>query len=221
MMPRGLRFILASCGLALSIMLVLSSVSAQDATPVSEAVDPAECTVEPRTIASIARLAVKPAPVANELTPRTGEGDAANGKPVDQATIDAVTAAYREFVACLNTGDILRVYAFYTDDYLRRSLARGAIDLERLDATPRPPPQSQRASLIGVHEVRRLEDDRLAARVETSNPTAEGRVAVEAILVPSGDRLLIDNEMIAAPIEARGRDAATPVPGNGNADLHE
>ena len=45
------------------------------------------------------------------------------GEDADEATIQAVTQTYRELVACLNAGQFLRVYALYTDDYLRRTLA--------------------------------------------------------------------------------------------------
>ena len=45
------------------------------------------------------------------------------GEDADEATVQAVTQTYRELVACLNAGEFLRVYALYTDDYLRRTLA--------------------------------------------------------------------------------------------------
>jgi hypothetical protein len=41
------------------------------------------------------------------------------GEPADPATMAAVTATIREFVACDNAGDPRRQFAFYTDNVLR------------------------------------------------------------------------------------------------------
>lgn len=209
-MVRLASLVLMTCALALSLVAI-PGVRAQDATPpTGEVIDPAECQIEPRTVESIAQLAGAPA-AEGQGTPAISEGDEPIGEEADQATIDAVTATYRELVACLNAADFLRAYALYSDDYLRRTLAGSGFDPAQFEATPAPSEEQQRTSLVEVSEVRQLEGDRVAARVGTSNPTIEGNVVVDAILVRDGDRFLIDDETVVdAPADATPGAAATP-----------
>jgi uncharacterized cupredoxin-like copper-binding protein len=193
--------VILSCALVLGVMVVPRAF-AQDATPATgEVIDPSQCEVEPRSVESIAQLIGTPT-AEGDATPAVSAGDAPTGEEADQATVDAVTATYRELVACLNAGDFLRVYALYTDAYLQRTLAGGGFDLAQLEATPVPSEEQQRTSLVAVSEVRQLDGDRVAARVGTTNPAVEGSIVVDAILVRSGDRWLIDDEtVVEAPAE--------------------
>jgi uncharacterized cupredoxin-like copper-binding protein len=191
-----------TCALVLGVMAVPRAF-AQDATPAAgEIVDPAQCQVEPRSAESLAQLAGTPAADQGAATPAVSEDGEPTGEEADQATVDAVTATYRELIACLNAGDFLRAYALYSDAYLQRTLAGGGFDLAQLEATPVPSEEQQRTSLVDVGEVRQLDGDRVAARVTTSNPSVDGNIVVDAILVRSGDRLLIDEEtVVEAPVE--------------------
>ena len=189
---------------------------AQDATPAGEVIDPAQCQVEPRAAEEIEQL-IAGTTAGTEATPGAAE-DAAQGEQADAATVEAVTATYRELVGCLNAGEYLRVYALYTDDYVRRYFAETGQTIEQLQATPAPD-QQQGTALVGVSDVRQLEGGRVGAWVETANPTVEGTIVINAILVQEGDRYLIDDETVvdaseqgtpqAADAAAGGEEAAT------------
>jgi uncharacterized cupredoxin-like copper-binding protein len=208
--------------LAMLSMLLFAhpAVIAQDATPAAgEVVDPAECQVEPRAIEEIEQL-VGTAGEEADATPDSAQAGAMEGEEADEATVQAVTETYRQLVACLNGGEFLRVYALYTDDYLRRTLADSGMDLQQLQATPAPE-QREATALVGVSDVRQLAGGRVAARVETTSSPEGMASVVEAVLEPVDDRLLIADETVvdatAATPAAGGEEQAAAATGEGEA----
>jgi uncharacterized cupredoxin-like copper-binding protein len=204
----------------LSVLAVLSmmvfthpAVIAQDATPASgEVIDPAECKVEPRATEEIQQL-VGTASEEADATPDAGQAGSMEGDDADEATVQAVTQTYRELVACLNAGEFLRVYALYTDDYLRRTLNDSGIAVEQLQATPAPD-QQEMTALVGVSEVRQIAGGRVTARVETTSSPEGTSSVIQGVLEPVEDRYLIADETVvdaAAATPAAG--AATPAAG--------
>ena len=198
----------------LSMMLFAHPVViAQDATPAAgEVIDPAECQVEPRPIEEIEQL-IGTASEEADATPDAAQAGSMEGEDADEATVQAVTQTYRELVACLNAGEFLRIYALYTDDYLRRTLADSGMDLQQLQATPAPDRQETTA-LVGVSEVRQLAGGRVTARVETTSSPEGTASAVQSVLETVEDRFLIADETVvdaaAATPQASG---ATPAAG--------
>ena len=198
---------LAVAGLALSGFVTPATLAQEATPPVGEVIAAEECQVGPREVGSIEQLVGTPAAGGAEASPAPGEIGALEGEPADEATVEAVTATYRELVACLNAGDYLRIYALYTDGYLQRTLAERGEDLSQLVATPSPD-QPQNTALVGVANVRLLDDGRVAARVETFDPTVDGTIVTDAVLVQSGERFLIDAEAVAdAPAVGDGEQA--------------
>ena len=120
-MRRWLIVVMAIMGLTFGT-IANQVVIAQDATPAGEAIDPGQCQVEPRAAEDIEQLVGGTAEGA-EATPDAGQAGAMEGEAADEATVQAVTDTYRELIACLNAGEYLRVYALYTDDYVRRYFA--------------------------------------------------------------------------------------------------
>jgi plastocyanin len=198
----------------LSLMLFAHpAVIAQDATPAAgEVIDPAECQVEPRPIEEIEQL-IGTASEEADATPDAAQAGSMEGEDADEATVQAVTQTYRELVACLNAGEFLRIYALYTDDYLRRTLADSGMDLQQLQATPAPDRQEATA-LVGVSEVRQLAGGRVTVRVETTSSPEGTASAVQSVLEQVEDRYLIADETVvdaaAATPQASG---ATPAAG--------
>jgi hypothetical protein len=203
----------------MSVLAVLSmilfahpAVTAQNATPAAgEVIDPAECQVEPRAIEEIEQL-VGTASEEADATPDAAQAGAMEGEDADEATVQAVTQTYRELVACLNAGEFLRVYALYTDDYLRRTLSESGIDPEQMQATPAPD-RKEMTALAGVSDVRQLAGGRVAARVETISVPDGVSSGIQAVLEPVDDRLLIADETVvdagaATPTAAGGTPAA-------------
>ncbi len=218
-MHRLLIVMIAIIGLTFGT-IATQVVVAQDATPAGEVVDPAQCQVEPRAVEDIEQLVGGSAEGA-EATPDAAQAGAMEGEDADEATVEAVTATYRELVACLNAGEYLRVYALYTDNYVRRYFAESGQTLEQLQATPAPD-QQQATALVGVIDVRQLEGDRVAVRVETADQAAEGTIVIDAILVRQDDRYLIDDETVVdAPQEGTPESADAAAGGDGAAGAVE
>src|SRR5215207_1362817 len=198
----------------LSMMLFAHPVViAQDAPPAAgEVVDPAECQVEPRAIEEIQQL-IGTASEEADATPDAAQAGSMEGEDADEATVQAVTQTYRELVACLNAGEFLRVYALYTDDYLRRTLADSGMNLEQLQATPAPD-QRETTALVGVSEVRQLAGGFVTARVETTSSPEGVATVVQGVLEPVEDRLLIADETVVDAAAATPAAAgATPAAG--------
>src|SRR5215212_1277255 len=208
-MVRHVRLVAALTVLSM-LLFARPAVIAQDATPASgEVVDPAECQVEPRAIEEIQQL-VGTAGEEADATPDAAQAGSMQGEDADEAAVQAVTQTYRELVACLNAREFLRVYALYTDDYLRRTLNDSGIDLEQIQATP-VPDQREATALVGVSDVRQIAGGRVTARVETTSSPEGVASVIQAVLEPVEDRLLIADETVvdaASATPAAG--AATP-----------
>ncbi len=147
---------------------------ASDATPTGMVFpDPSECTVEPTPIdrlqslfdAAKASAPATPATATN-ATPPTPP----SGQPADAQTITEINAAWREFVACLNTGDLLRTFSFLSDakisgdftDDIANGLTDDAQMVAFFTATPVPTHEDNRLPYVPNQDLRVLPDGRVA-----------------------------------------------------------
>lgn len=194
---------------------------AQNATPVASPVGspfapaPEECTVEPLTIDRLTQL--MGTPVAGVATDASAEASPTpfvmpEGQEADEATVAAITAAAREYIACLNAGDYARALALYSDRGLRdlfaEAIANGATAQQILDSlgTAQPLPQDQQNLLYGVDDVRVLPDGRIAALIIGDNLAEPGPPGPALIYYVQVDgRWLIDGVV-------RTPDIVTPAP---------
>lgn len=90
------------------------------------------------------------------------------GVPADVATIEAITDVVRELEACFNSGDLLRVYALFSDDQFRLMPWTDEIvaELTALGTRkPTPARVGQRQVLQGPWHVEKLDDGRVMAAV--------------------------------------------------------
>jgi plastocyanin len=211
-MVRPARLLAALTVLSM-LLFAHPAVIAQDATPsTGEVIDAAECQVEPRSTEELQQL-VGTASEGTEATPGATQAGSMEGEDADEATVQAVTQTYRELVACLNAGEFLRVYALYTDDYLRRTLADSGIDPAQFQATPAPE-QRETTALVGVSEVRQIAGGQVTARVETTSSPEGAASVIQSVLEPVGDRLLIaDETVVEAATATPGAAGATPAAG--------
>jgi hypothetical protein len=203
---------LALAVFALSAFLLGPSLAlAQEATPAGEPggifgfPDPAECTVAPRTVAELEAIMATPAAATPEASP-TVLAEMPEGVPADATTEAEVQATLREAVACINTGDTLKILQFYSDNLIRRLLAGASLDQLEQQGTPVPLTQAQQTELIAISGMVVLPDGRVAVVVtgdDHSNPAA----ATDTIFyfVKVGDRWLIDDFVTSV-------DIATPAP---------
>ena len=193
------------------MLLVLGSgvATAQDATPAAGSVD---CAVEPRTVGEMVELAATP--TAEDGTPADSsiqeldEGSdfqAPEGEAADEETVAAVTETINELFACINAGDYLRAFALYSDRFVQTEFA--GISEEDLSffsgsGTPEAIPAEEQIQLLGVSEVIVLEDGRVGAVIQVSDPTGnypegeedfvtfveeDGRYKVDSVVVISAE----------------------------------
>jgi hypothetical protein len=156
--------------------------------------DPSECTVEPRTVEEVEKL-VPPTPDYSELNLRpTSEGTPPfdlQHSAADEETTREIEAAYREWAACINAGDSLRLAALTSDETIRS----GAVDLVDPEDAPKPLPEDQRLTILDVSYVREFDDGRAGGVLITAP------VGFPAAITPfffifekQGDRWLLDGQ---------------------------
>jgi hypothetical protein len=196
-MMRGLVF----ASLILTLFLGLTaSANAQEATPAS-----AGCTIEPRTDEELDALAATPY-VPPAATPEVTSTALPAGEPVDERTIAALTDTLNQVTACAEVGDINRLLALYSDEYVVQHIfAREPQPIipGRAPEDGAPPAATPGAPLAAseVHEANLLPDGRIAANVATGD-------ALDIVFFVQGedDRWLIDGIQSVAS----GSDGATP-----------
>ena len=130
----------------------------------------AECTVAPRTLASLD----------------------------DASTAATIAAVMRGVVACKNAGDNGRVFAYYSDAYLLREMAQlsepDRASFATYVAEPAAPlPEASWAALVAVGDVQLLSDGRVAATVTVNDPSGHPHENTDVIVfVQEGQRWAID-----------------------------
>jgi hypothetical protein len=186
--------------LAIGIAIVPGAAGAQEGTPATDTAGGTACTdIEPRDASFFAGLSGTPAAESDQ----DGSGQAADATPepfampegeaADESVVAEVTAHYEQLIACLNAGDYLRAYTFYSDEYLVENLSEET--LGNLEATPVPVEASTQSSFGAVLDARMLDDDHVAVLVTTSNPRT-GDILLYAVLSRDGDQWRIDEEQV-------------------------
>ncbi|HYI25009.1 MAG TPA: CopD family protein, partial [Thermomicrobiales bacterium] len=149
---------------------VLSYIAAeQDAMSESgvTTADPATCTVDPLAMDDLAVLAGTGA-IAPEVTiDATGEG-------VEDAVAGDIELTVRQLLACTNGMDTWRRLALFTDEALAVTFADGVpAGFAESAATGAPLPMDQWLALIDIRDVSRLDDGRVVATIEISDPSGQ------------------------------------------------
>ena len=171
-----MQFVLraGACGL-FAMLLVIGHAGAQEDDPAATPISPAECTVEPlgeealialfKATPGVMRATLDRKPVATPMPP-TG------GIPADAETVALVTATARELVACANAGDLVRIFALFSDRYLYAmygGLPGPDVTSTEISAklhefaTPVPPQGGSPLILVALEDVRVLPDGRVLA----------------------------------------------------------
>jgi hypothetical protein len=168
--------------------------------------DPDLCDVEPRTIDGM--LALIATPTAQQATPSAVEPsatpddatatDATTDRPASAAIIGQIQRTVREIVACGNAGDLLRVWAFFSDNFVRSSAANQPALFNSTILTARARAQTPRTDAMPkVTSVLLLSDDRVSAvvAIPTASPmsiVANESGTVTLVFVQVDDHWLID-----------------------------
>jgi len=181
-----MRYQIALGFTALTMLIGSGSAVAQDATgtPTVKLASPKLCKVAPRTIESLnAIVEALPSDGTDVRVPvRFGPGE---GDPADELTVQDVTKVAVEMAACLNAGDVLRLYALFSDDGLKPALVPD--DLFQAEAaTPTALAKDDQFAMPIVWDVRVQDDGRVTALVDL-----DGEVAL-ITFVWNGERYLID-----------------------------
>lgn len=172
--------------------------AAERSTPVFP--DPSACTVTPRPIDDFRALA-EGSPQRRSFPPGSPIAIPLDeGEPADPATVAAITATVREWIACGNAGDGLRVPAFYTDRLLRDAFVppdgeyAWDPDFDAMETTPATPrPEGERVSVLAVRDVRLLPDGRVRAQLEIGlPPSVDDAFSTVVTLAEENGRYLLD-----------------------------
>lgn len=183
----------------------------QDATPAPgrDVPQPSECTVEPRSDQEFRALYRDAVTLSSTASPTAGPvlRTPPPGQPAGGATVAEINASWREFIACINAGDLSRVFALTSDDKLRRDfvvdIANGATEemlVPYLLATPTALDPATFVPLMPFQDATLLPDGRVA--VVGDGEDGHGEVLV---FIKEGDRWIVDDQWDLGP-------AATPTP---------
>lgn len=199
------RFLMIGALLALLVAGSVSVTAAQTAAPAATGAA-TTCTAPRYDIRSLLkRLAATPA--AEQPTPNATSTppDTSGAKPADDATVAQVNDVMKEYIACANTGDPLKIFSFYSDRFLVSEVGsqfgghltpdnadQFADLLEKQMATPTA--AAEQTVLDHVEQVQVLPDGRIVATVygKKSGDQSHG-TPVMFLFVKSGDTLLIDD----------------------------
>lgn len=167
---------LAGALLAGTLLLSLGagSIAAAQATPTpgSNTADRVPCAVEQVTADRL--IAALEAATPQPLETLTLETSPA-GEPVDQATVEAVTATVTTALNCRNAGDFTRVYTLFSDRLIGQVLGnRDTVPPEIIAALQQAPQRVRppfRVNLVELSGAVLLPDGRVGAVVVTANAT--------------------------------------------------
>ena len=225
------RFVLPLASLGFAAVVALPALAfAQDGTPEpggdSRIVPAAECLIEPRSAEEVFGLTgmtegVEPPPPAGVDLP-IPLGEALAGPDTE-----GIAATAREWLACINAGDNLRIAALLTDAGIGDYFGRGPVDADRVeDARSRlsgdPAPrtvENELIRLLAITDVSRLDDGRIAAFVVINEPILlpRGPETLLLIFTEDGDRWRIDEfvdfSIVVEPAGTPEAVEATPEPG--------
>ncbi len=107
-----------------------------------------------------------------------------------------VTTSAEELFACYNARDVLRVFALFTDYFLKRYFAQEGVTAEALEyfAMPAEARPAEAWESIGVTDVVVLPDGRIGACLHGTNPEGDGLDLIDyTIFVKQDGRHLIDD----------------------------
>jgi hypothetical protein len=156
----------------LLLALAVSPAVADTTTPAAYPRIPApeECNVQPVSIEEVSEILATPI-AATSASPAPFAIPA--GKLADGETATEVVAVLHQVFACTNAGDYLRVYAFFSDNFVRDFFAGTSLTADvvaLLTAPPQPLPEDQRRIIRDVGPVRRLADNRAGVLVVLDEP---------------------------------------------------
>jgi hypothetical protein len=161
----------------LMLVAVTPAIAQDDVLVEANAPDPELCTLVPRTIEEIRGLvaagtpvpAVTPTPLPDPFV--MPEGFALSDEDRAEVEKDLLRA-----VACFNTGDPLKVFAVYTDDYVVELIGRlGGLsaETEAVLATVAPPSPSEYIVVLAILDAVLLDDGRVLVVVSGDDPADE------------------------------------------------
>jgi hypothetical protein len=183
----------------------------QPATPAlfPLAPDPADCRVAARPLDDVVRVVGTPGPeTLAEASPVPATPFAlVGGEAADAETTREVEAALRQLFACVNAGDYLRVYALFTDDFVRDFFAGTPLTgdvIAFLAAPPRPLPVAEQRIIRAIGDVRLLPDGRAGVVMILDEPDDPRREEPDIVILRnvSGHWLVDEIHEDAASVSA-------------------
>ena len=214
----GQRVIVAALALVL-LPGTIGGAVAQSVTPAAYPTtpDPAECVVAPVSLDALIATVGTPVPGEEIPVPEPATPEpfvVPPGEPADAETSAQVIATLHEVFACTNAGDFTRVYALFSDDFVREFFAQTPLTADviaYLGAPPQPLPEDQQRIIVRFGEVRMLGDGRAGVVVVLDEPDDPRTEEPDyAILERVDGRWLVDEIHEDGGIAAATPESATP-----------
>lgn len=191
------RAIIASV-IASGMFVAPATAQDQSGTPQSNLTYPqVDCAVEPMALDELTALDRSAKEMPDDAYPASFIRELPAGSPAGSETAEAITDAVLEWAACNRDNDYLRLFALFTDNYVR--VLAGITD-EPLQALATPAvedPTNQSVEVAAIRDITLLDDRRVSvivtlSGVEDSHP-APGRTFL-LIFVEQNDRWLLDGQ---------------------------
>lgn len=177
--------------LVVGLLATHSALARQGPSTPTAATPPAvPCRTPARSFDNLRALFATPVVPAPRPTP----GVLPRGVPADQETVAGITATVHELVACWDAGALPRAYGLYTDDYLRRLMARqGPPDRAAYDffATPGASAGAEQTVIVSIDAVRILPTGQVGSIVVLRYPSLPIDKTFFFVFARAGDHWLI------------------------------
>ncbi|MFL5762268.1 MAG: hypothetical protein ACJ789_21420 [Thermomicrobiales bacterium] len=203
----------------LGMLVPLSAAMASPATPVPPALPASACQVAPQTVAALNEIV---STTGTPTLPITSADAAPYVKPAgalaDAETVDGITFTVQQFVACGREGDVLRLLALFTDDFLRTNAQSIGLPITADTSLLTPMPTAETlVSIKSIDDVIETNDGKVSALVTfhivEGYKSEDASLHIVFVKNPDDGRWLIDTITVV-----NGSDTATgwiPVQGEG------
>jgi len=164
------RAVLTTLIFLAAALAAVENVAAQESTPASGAPPVPACNVPPRDEADLIALNATPSPMIESTALATTPMEMPEGDSPDAATLNALDETLRQVVECAEAGDIGRLLALYSDEYV----ANVALAPEPVPIIPGQPDDHDHVPSLDETPV---VEENVTPRVESAVELPDGRIA--------------------------------------------
>jgi hypothetical protein len=191
------------------LLVLFGTVTAAPATPSPEALPAVACQVAPQTTAGINEIVLTGG--GTPTLPMTGDQAVPyvkpDGNPAQPETIDGIAFTVQQFVSCGNEGDILRLLALFSDNYLRTNAEPLGLPITEDETLLTPVPGTRAVvSIVAIDDVIAVDDGDVSALVTLhileGYKSQDAALHIRFVYGAEVNHWLIDEVTVVIPPEA-------------------